>query len=123
MITEIRKELLHILQHSLGVDEYGQGNQYRNHYCAGGADIELCRELVICGYMNEHASKIPIGDSVFFTVTDSGKLAMSELSPAPPKLTRSQKRYQRYLEYGDGFDSFRDFLLWDSEPERSWNRG
>jgi len=37
------------------------------------------------------------------------------------KPTKSQQRYQRYLEYGDGFHSFIDFCRWDSEPERSWN--
>jgi len=26
------------------------------------------------------------------------------------KMTRSQKRYQEYLEYGDGFDNFAEFL-------------
>ncbi len=39
------------------------------------------------------------------------------------KPTRSQQRYRRWLEYGDGFENFRHFLLWDSKPERSWNRG
>lgn len=38
------------------------------------------------------------------------------------KRSRSKDRYQRYLEYGDGFDSFRDFLAWDAEPEHSWNQ-
>ena len=28
---------LHILQHSLGRDQYGHGTDYRNHYCAGCA--------------------------------------------------------------------------------------
>lgn len=37
------------------------------------------------------------------------------------KMTRSQERYERYLEYSDSFDNFRQFLAWDSEPERSWN--
>jgi hypothetical protein len=40
-----------------------------------------------------------------------------------PKLSRSKLRYQRFLEYGDCFDSFRDFLGWDGDPERSWNGG
>lgn len=35
--------------------------------------------------------------------------------------TRSQKRYMRFLEYGDGFDSFMHFCRWDSDPARSWN--
>lgn len=30
-------------------------------------------------------------------------------------------RYQRYLEYGDGFNSFIDFCRWDADPDRSWN--
>ena len=42
---------------------------------------------------------------------------------AQPKLTRSQERYRRFLEYGDGFDSFLGFCRWDSAPERSWNCG
>lgn len=35
--------------------------------------------------------------------------------------SRSSQRYQRYLEYGDGFESFLDYCRWDSEKERSWN--
>lgn len=45
---------LQILQHALGVDEFGRGKQYRNHFCAGGADEVICRELVALGYMREH---------------------------------------------------------------------
>ena len=39
----------------------------------------------------------------------------------PRKVTKSQARYQRYLEYGDCFGSFLDFCYWDAMPERSWN--
>lgn len=38
------------------------------------------------------------------------------------KPTKSQERYQRYLEYGEGFDSFIDYCRWDADPERSWNK-
>jgi len=38
-------------------------------------------------------------------------------------MTRSQARYQRYLEYGDGFRSFMDFCRWHDDDERSWNGG
>ena len=34
------------------------------------------------------------------------------------KLTRSQKRYLRFLEYGDGFESFIDFCRWDQETNQ-----
>lgn len=37
------------------------------------------------------------------------------------KATRSQLRYKRYLEYGDCFEQFIDFLRWDGDKERSWN--
>lgn len=37
------------------------------------------------------------------------------------KLSRSKTRYQRYLEYGDWFETFLDFCRWDAQPERSWN--
>lgn len=35
--------------------------------------------------------------------------------------TKSQQRYQRFLEYGDCFDSFISFCRWDALPEREWN--
>lgn len=42
---------LRILQHSLGLDQYGAGRQYRNHFVTGeGSDgFPLCRELVAEG--------------------------------------------------------------------------
>lgn len=39
------------------------------------------------------------------------------------KPSRHRARYQRYLEYGECFDSFIQFCRWDAEPERSWNGG
>lgn len=44
-------------------------------------------------------------------------LCMGKIRP----MTRSQARYQRYLEYGDCFDGFLEYLRWDADPERSWN--
>lgn len=35
------------------------------------------------------------------------------------KMTRSQQRYKRYLQYGDSFENFRHFLVWDAEQEWS----
>ena len=37
------------------------------------------------------------------------------------KKSRSKERYQRYLEYGDGFSSFINYCYWDADPERIWN--
>lgn len=38
------------------------------------------------------------------------------------KITKAQARYKRYLEYGYGFQNFREFLRWESSSDRSWNR-
>lgn len=89
---------LHILQHSLGVDQYGRGQQYRNHFCAGGKDRDTCRELVAAGYMTEHRASDITGGNPVFTVTREGRIAMAEASPKRPKLTRSQRRYRDYLD-------------------------
>jgi hypothetical protein len=86
---------LHVLQHSLGVDQYGQGPMYRNHFCAGGDDEATCRELVALGFMRTfERSYLPYYNC---TVTAEGKAAMLAESPKPPKLTRSQERYRRFL--------------------------
>lgn len=98
---------LEILQHSLGVDQYGQGEMNRNHFCAGGADEDICRELVALGYMRTfERSYLPYYNCA---VTDAGKAAMLAQSPKPPKLTRGQQRYRRYLKADTGF-SFRDYM-------------
>ena len=34
------------------------------------------------------------------------------------QLTKSQQRYKRFLEYGDGFESFIDFCYWDAKKQR-----
>lgn len=91
---------LQILQHALGVDEYGQGKQYRKHFCAGGDDIEVCQQLVAMGYMETFdRSYLPYYNC---TVTDAGKAAMLAESPKPPKLTRSQRRYRAFLDHDSG---------------------
>jgi len=117
---------LHILQHSLGLDQYGEGNQYRNHFVTGpgSTDYDNCCALVEMGMMKNHGPKF--GGDDCFTVTAAGidYVALnSPKRPPEPKLSRSKLRYQRYLEYGDMFHSFLDFCRWDADPERSWNGG
>lgn len=111
----IRKELLQILQHSLGVDHYGSGAQYRNYFCAGGNDIALCRELVRAGYMIERSGCEASGGDPIFHVTESGKSLVATESPSPPKLTRGQRRYRAYLrsETGETFIEWMKNDYWD----------
>ena len=93
---------LHILQHSLGLDQYGAGRQYRNHFVTGEGsdDFPLCRELVAEGLMTERAGNALSGGSPVFFVTRAGIDFVAKNSPAKPpekKLTRSQRRYREGL--------------------------
>lgn len=103
-------EDLHILQHSLGVDQYGQGDQYRNRFITGegSTDYPFCMDLVRRGLMVRRDGNPLTGGDDLFTVTDEGKRWMAENSPAAPKLTAGQKRYRDYLNY-DGGMSFIEY--------------
>lgn len=108
-IDKLNAHQLEILQRALGVDVFGQGSMYRNHFCAGGGDETTCRELVAMGYMETFTrSYLPYYNC---TVTESGKAAMLAQSPKPPKLTRGQKRYRQFLNADSGI-SFREWLKW-----------
>lgn len=106
---------IHILQHSLGLDQYGQGTFYRNRFVTGEGSLDHadCMALVDAGYMGVRRNHPLAGGDDFFWVTEAGKVAVVEESPAPPKLTRSQQNYQRWLDY-DGSMSFIEFLKWKS---------
>lgn len=108
---------LHILQHSLGVDQHGRGEQYHNHFVTGegSTDYPHCMALVEAGLMTRRAGNaLSGGDDVFF-VTDAGKAYVAENSPPPPKTTRSQRRYQAFLDS----DTSQSFLDWVRGP---WGR-
>jgi hypothetical protein len=111
-------ELLHILQHSLGLNRYGQGSTYRNYYVAGGKDSDKCRELVALGYMEERKGNCLSGGDPVFHVTSKGVDYVALNSPLPPKLTRSQKTYQEYLKLGDCFDNFKQFLMYKEHQRK-----
>ena len=109
-MSTLTKEQLHILQHALGLDEYGQGKPYRNFFCAGGADEDTCKALVDAGLMKQH-QRTEVYPYYNCSVTDAGKLAVQEQSPKPPKLTRSQQRYRHYLDWADAHDgTFKEYL-------------
>ncbi len=111
--------LLDILQHSLGLDQYGRGTFYRNRFVTGtgSADHAHCMELTATGLMTRSANVELFGGSDVFTVTDEGKRAVRENSPPPPKLTRDQQRYRDWLAY-DGSMSFIDYLKWKSRQRQ-----
>ncbi len=107
VLIELTQTQLEILQHALGVDNYGRGPQYRNYFCAGEDDAVTCRELVSMGYMTMFEREyLPYYNC---TVTTEGKAAMFAQSPKPPKLTRSQQRYRDFLNADTGV-SFGEWL-------------
>ncbi|KQV43258.1 MULTISPECIES: hypothetical protein [unclassified Rhizobium] len=110
---------LHILQHSLGLDEYGRGTFYRNHFVTGegSKDHADCMALVDAGYMSVRLDHPLSGGDDVFRVTDAGKAAVAEHSPAPPKLTRSQRTYQDWLNY-DSDMSFIEYAKWKSRQRK-----
>ena len=74
---------------------------------AGGEDVADCAELVAMGYMRSFRSQwLPYFNC---TVADKGKEAVRRESPVPPTLTRSQKRYLRFLDADSGL-SFGEWL-------------
>lgn len=112
---ELSPKQLHILQHSLGVDRYGRGSRYRNHFCTGpeSDDFADCRALTEMGLMVDHGPQGMYGGMHGFQVTEQGQRAVTQLSPSPPKLSRSQQRFARYRKVADCFESFRAFLEYE----------
>lgn len=110
-----RDQSLHILQHALGLDDYGQGNAYRNHYVASEDcdGWDLCQAHVAAGRMTMRGPHDLYGgnDSYCFHVTDSGREYVRTNSQKPPKLSRSKQRYQRWLNVNDATgQSFGEWL-------------
>lgn len=120
-------KMLHILQHSLGLDQYGEGRQYRNHFVTGPGsdDFDNCTALVGMGLMKRHNPSALTGGDYCFTVTPAGVdyVALnSPKRPPAPKLTRSQKRYQEFL-HNDGYYSFADFIGVETKIENHYGTG
>lgn len=117
---KLTNEELHILQHSLGVDKHGQGRQYRNYYCVDpGCDgFNSCMKLVGEGLMRTRGpgSEI-VGGMHTFHATPAGIDAVAFQSPAPPKLSRSKRRYRDWLRSDCGL-SFGEWLKRGGQRER-----
>lgn len=110
MIT-LTTEQLQVLQHSVGADQYGRGGGHRNFFgtMQDGRDGKICESLVDLGFMNRTGPVALYGGEHVYSVSGSGLSAMREQSPRAPKLTRSQSRYQKWLEV-DSDLTFREWL-------------
>ena len=112
---------IHILQHTLGLDQYGRGNSYRNHFVTIGEskDLETIKDLVSLGLMEQTRTPSFCGsDTLVFSVTEKGREYVAKNSPPPPKISKSKARYKRFLEFGDCFDSFIEFCRWDAQIQK-----
>lgn len=110
---KLTSEQLHILQHSLGVNQYGQGSQYRNRFVTGPGttDWSLFSELVALEMMKDYGPQQIAGGMHCFCVTPKGIDAVALQSPPPPKVSRGKQRYRDYLRSELNM-SFIDYLRW-----------
>lgn len=104
----LEDDALQILQHSLGLNRYGQGPRFRNHFVAGGHDLIVCRGLAALGLMVEHPASDLTGGSPWFNVSPLGIDAVEHQSPLPPpaypEASVSRKRTLDYLQANSGYN-------------------
>lgn len=87
MTDWLRAAKLHILQHALGLNQYGEGKSYRHHFVTGpgSVDYDNCCALVQDGLMrNAGRGQITGGDDCFI-VTSAGVKFVAEYSPKKPR--------------------------------------
>lgn len=127
--------LLHVLQHSLGCDQYGRSptplreegdgchGYYRNRYVTdpNGADGLLCQHLVASGHMIDHGPQAIAGGMHCYAVTVEGVRAMKAASPEPPKVSRSKARYRAFRSE-DPSMSFGEWLKCQKNRRRIYGR-
>ncbi len=106
------KSQLHILRHSLGLDDSGRGTEFRNHFCTGPGttdwpDIEA---LIALGLMENKGEVSMWGNNYGIVVTEAGKAVARKQDPQP-KLSRGTLRYRKWLRDSDALNcSFGEWL-------------
>lgn len=112
-MPDLTPEQADVLLHTLGLTEPGSRST-RNLFVTGKGDPRLAdlEALVAAGLMRETRAPgfLAEGDRVF-KATALGQAHALSIQPKPPKLTRSQERYRRWLEGPGDFMSFRDYIL------------
>lgn len=104
-------DLLHILQHSLGLDQHGRppkgyrGNSdddfpgcYRNRFITGAdsPDGLKCQELVRQGFMVDHGPQSAMGGMNGYSVNQAGFEAVKRHSPSAPRISRGKARWRAF---------------------------
>ena len=126
-------DLLHILQHSLGCDQFGRPTPlgripnwddefgcYRNRFVTDprSPDGQKCQQLVAQGFMNDHGAQRLAGGMHCYTVSQAGYDAMKAASPAPPKVSKAKHRWSAYRAMREVADiTFEEYLRWPGRQE------
>lgn len=113
----ITTKQLHILRHSLGLDDTGRGREYRNYYCTGPdcdgwSDVQV---LIGEGLMHDCGPVAMWGGSHGITVTDAGKAIARKQDPMP-NITRGRRRWLAFLHADCGL-TFGEWLKTDWAKE------
>lgn len=106
---ELTTKHIHILRHSLGLDDKGHGREYRNYYCSG-LDCDGYSDLIELEYFGLMKLGKIDHKNHFFYVTEEGK-SEARKGVVYHKLTRDQKRYQAFRAWKDVYDDI-TFLDW-----------
>lgn len=121
---KLTKKQLHIIQHSLGCDQYGMSDSrgrdehdgclgfYRNRYVCGPRPEIL--ELVTAGLMVDHGPQSIAGGMHCYSVTPAGVLAMDEQSPSPPRVSAAKRRWRAFSGVSERYEDFAGYLGFDS---------
>lgn len=108
----VSPEQLHILQHSLGLDRFGGGRSYRNHFVTSEdtTDWPIIQSLVALGLMIPRRVREGLLDKRdrVFCVTVEGE-SVVEHAKETTKLSRGKKRYREWLR-SDGVLTFGEWL-------------
>jgi hypothetical protein len=114
-MSKDKDQELEILLHTLGLDNDKVIEPYRNYFVASDdhSDLPTILRLIDLGFMQENRAPVFLkdGDRVF-CVTEIGKFFAIKNRPRPPKRTRSQKRYDAFVNIADVYPdlTFREFL-------------
>jgi hypothetical protein len=99
LIERTVMQRLHVLQHSLGLNQYGQGAGHRNYFVTseGTTDWPVCVAAVAEGLMTQTKGNAITGGGDVFRVTPEGVAWVQQHSPKAPTLTRGQRAYRAWL--------------------------
>lgn len=116
-MQELTTNQFSVMFHTIGLGRIESRNWFGTG--ANGKDYEDLKFLESIGMAKSNRAPSWSGDDVIFCLTEEGKniayVEFERRKPPVKKLTRSQKRYQEYLDASDCYDSFAHFIGADKE--------